>query len=39
MEEPKPIDEWEADDWKDYKSKIQKIQIKLKNCGLGKFIT
>lgn len=39
MEEQKSIDQWEADDWKDYKSKIQKIQIKLKNCGLGKFIT
>ena len=38
MEENKQIDEWEADDWKDYRGKIQSIQTKLKGCGLGKFI-
>lgn len=39
MQESKPIDEWQADDWKNSKGKIQQIQIKLKSCGLGKFIT
>lgn len=40
MEEKfKPLDEWEADDWKCSREKIQLIQVKLKNCGLGKFIT
>jgi hypothetical protein len=39
MEEIKTIDQWDAEDWKDSKDKIQQIQIKLKNCGLGKFIT
>jgi len=38
MEENKQIDEWEAEDWNNYQTKIQLIQIKLKNCGLGKFI-
>jgi hypothetical protein len=38
IEDNRQIDEWEADDWKDYTGKIQQIQGKLKNCGLGKFI-
>jgi hypothetical protein len=38
IEGNKQIDEWNADDWFDYRDKIQSIQIKLKGCGLGKFI-
>ena len=38
IEGNKQIDEWDAEDWSDYRDKIQSIQIKLKGCGLGKFI-
>jgi hypothetical protein len=38
IEGNKQIDEWDAEDWRDYDKKIQSIQSKLKTCGLGKFI-
>lgn len=36
--QPKPIDEWESDDWSKSKADISNIQIKLKGCQLGKFV-
>ena len=39
MNEIKSLDQWESQDWEQSVDKIQLIQIKLKNCGLGKFIT
>lgn len=39
VRETKPIDEWEPEDWLSSSRKITEIQMKLKSCQLGKFIT
>lgn len=39
MTEIKTLDQWDGEDWLEYRDKIQHIQLKLKSCGLGKFIS